>query len=445
VKELLKRIFSASEILLLLAVMSVSMLVRVGLYQRFSRSESMQSTMAWVDSWDYVNYSKAIFNGIFLNTEIDQAESDYYRIDEVPPVYPMILAVFYKVVGYHNLRSVTVLNLLINLLIMYLIYYLAKKLTNSKLALLPALLWGVYINSLVLTGQAIKEPFVTLFILLICLLVYKLLLKPATYHVVLLAIINAVFAHMDERYIFMTVLSLAVVIYIYFLRGDKKQVVRSAAIYTLISTALFIPWQVRNYLRYDRFVLITPRTAMITDPILGYENRESVIADLTAKVTQGQIDSIYRDQKPVSVDSVTANNILKARQYGLRPHYFNIGERIVYNTAGFWQMVPMKPFLVGSGYKIAWKWSLKWSLMVIAGYTIFFFLSLPAFYLAIRKRHFILLFFGAILLVNTLQHAILGAGLVRYRAVMDPLIFIAATYTISQFIQIRNKQTQKKG
>lgn len=334
----IKRLFSAKDIWFLLAIMAITLVVRVGLHQRFSNSESMKSTMAWVDSWDYVNYSKAIFNGIFLHTEFNQAESDFYRIDEVPPVYPIFLAVYYKLVGYNHLKSIIIVNLLLNLLIIYQIYWLTRKLTGNKLALLPALLWGVYFNSLVHTGQAIKEPFITIFILLIISLLYRLWNNFTTGDIVLLAVANAVFSHMDERYLFIAALSGAALIYILAKQGKQNRILRSVLLYTLISVALFTPWQIRNYLRYNRFVLITPRTTLITDPIFGYQNSEKVIADLTEKVSPAQIDSIYQGVFPASIDTVTVKNIIQANQNGLKPHYFTMSERIFYNTIGFWQM-----------------------------------------------------------------------------------------------------------
>jgi hypothetical protein len=434
-KKLLQSILNTKAIWLLLIIMVFSVVFRYGLYSRFSRSESMQSTMAWVDSWDYVNYSKAIFNGVFLSTDFDAAESEFYRIDEVPPVYPVILAVFYKAAGYDNLKSVILLNLLFNLLIMYLMYVIAKKLTGDKLALLPPLLWGLYINSLILTGQALKEPVITIFLLVIVYLLYSLFINYRHSTVVLLALSNAVFAHLDERYLFMTALSFVVVGGILIKQDKKRLLLGFTILYIVICAIVYTPWQLRNYYRYGRFVLITPRTTLITDPLLGYEQSENVLVDLTTRISPEQIDSIYRGTIPASVDTVAVKSILKGQSYGIRPHYYNIWEKIIYNTMGFWQAIPLKPYFIGSGFKVVTRWAWKWSIMVITGYTIFLLLSIPAFVSGIRQRKFLMILFLLIIVINTLQHAVLGAGIVRYRSVMDPLIYISAAYTMSLFAE----------
>lgn len=428
--KLLRQLKLSSRSWLLLLTMLLSVLARLGADYWLKHSPEMQSTIHWVDDWDYVNYSKSIFSGIFLHTEYDQAESDFYRIDEVPPLYPVILAGFYHIVGYDRLHAIIYFNLLLNVLIIYLIFLVGKRLLPGKLALLPPLVWSVYINSLTLISRALKEPVITLFILLI---IYQLIRLKERYRltsVILLAITNVLFAHLDERYIFMTGLSLVFIYIILLKRSSAGKALGQSGIYLALAILLFLPWQIRNYHRYGRPVLITPRTAVLTDRLLGYRSSGTVIADLTSKLSPEQVDSVYQGYNPVGVDTVIIRNIRRAAESGLRPHYFSLPERVYYNTLGFWQIAAFKPFFTGSGYRFNPRLNLKGNVLSFSVFGLCFILALPAFYLGWKRRNLILSFAFCILLLNTIQHAVLGAGLVRYRAVMDPLIFIAAAYTI---------------
>lgn len=423
----------SAQVWVLIGIMTISIIAGLVADQWLKRSPDMQSTIKWVDDWDYINYSKAIFNGIFLHTECDQAESDFYRTDEVPPLYPIILAAFYGVVGYDHLNLIIYFNLLLSIVTIYLIFIVGKRILPEWLALLPPLLWSVYINRLTLIGRALKEPLITIFILLI---VYQLIRLKERYSlagIIGLALTNVLFAHLDERYLYMPVLSLVFVLIILLSQAGWGKAMLRAGLYAGLALLLFLPWQIRNYHRYDRPVLITPRTTLLTDRILGYRNTEAVIADLTSRVSPGQLDSIYQGYIPAGVDTVTQRNIRRAAEAGLRPHYFSLPERIYYNTLGFWQIAAFRPFFTGSGYRFNPGFGLKWNLISIFQFGLFFLLALPAFYLGYKRRNLILIIFFSILSFNTIQHAVLGAGLIRYRAVMDPLVFIAAAYTLQSW------------
>lgn len=403
------------------------------------------TTHAWVDDWDYINYSKAIFNGVFLHSDIDQQESDDYRIDEIPPLYPIILALFFKIVGYSNLHMIIWLNIIVNILIIYLLFLIGRSMIKGNLALLAAFLWSIYIDSLVLTGRVLKEPFITLFILLIVFLIHKLNRNFNYKYIMGLAIVSAVFAHLDERYLFMTGISFIFALVIALRRGGISTIWRSSILYVAMSLIIYTPWMIRNYQRYDKAVLITPRTSFVTDKLFGYKNRGKAIEDLTSYVSPAQVDSIVNGYQLASVDSFTQSNIRTSHRNGLKPHAFNMGEKILYNTTGFWQLFSLKPFLVGSGYKYSFYWGIKHNFFVIIEFTLFLFISLYGFYLGIKRKHLLLLLFLSILLINTIQHVILGAGICRYRSVMDTLIFLAAGYAIEQyFIQYRLKHPAKK-
>ena len=439
--KIFKSLFKLSNIQLLLLIMLLSIAIRT--YSEYSYIHEMYKikTVVWVDDWDYINYSKAIFNGIFLHTQFITQESEYYRIDEIPPLYPMILSIFYGIVGYSHLHWIFLLNIFVTLINIYLLYLIASFLYKGKLTLLPAFLWSIYINSLIHTARVLKEPFITLFILLIVYMLCRLLLKFKYRDVGILAMLCAMFSHLDERYLFMSALSLLFVIVILIKQKSKSYIGKAVFLYILISLVLYTPWMIRNYLRYDKIVLITLRTSIITDKIFGYDNSENAIVDLTTNVTAEKVDSIIAGHTLSTVDIVTQKNIVHAGKLGIKPYHYNLTERLLYNTMSFWQLFSLRPFMIGSGYKVNFYWGIKSNIIVIFEFSIFFILSLYAFYQGIRKRQSILIFMFCILLLNTMQHAYLGAGLTRYRSVMDPLIYLAAGYTIYQFIS--RKQLRK--
>jgi hypothetical protein len=431
-----------SNIKLLLIIMLLSVVLRLGVDYVISHQERLKYLTEWADDWDYINYSKAIFNGVFLHTQFNTAESKKYYIDEVPPVYPIILSVFYGIVGYDHLKWISFLNILITLVTLYFLYLTGNFMFKGRLSLLPPFLWAIYLNSLVFNWHALKEPFIALFLVLNVYFISRALTNFKYKDVVSLAILNAVFAHMDERYLFMSVLSLVFLLIILKRQNKSHDIIKTTLLFVIISIALFTPWMIRNYQRYDKIVLISPRTTVITDKIFGYKTTDNSLLDLTSRVTPQQVDSIFKGYKLATVDTFSQKNILSAHKQGLTPYQYNLGQKLYYNTVSFWQMFSLRPFMVGTGFKFNSQWGIKYSLIIAFQFSLFLILSLYAFWQGIRKRNIILLFILSILVINTIQHAVLGAGLNRYRTVMDPLIYLAACYTINQFLM--RKQTAKQ-
>jgi hypothetical protein len=437
------KLFSKITILqLLLIIILLSAALRFGFGYSYLHNADLKSTKVWVDDWAYIDYSKAIFNGIFLHTNLDASESAQYRLDVAPPLYPIILSIYYGIVGYSHLKMIVFLNILVNILNVILLFLIGKRLFKGKLALVPPFLWAIYYNSLILSGRALKEPFITLFILIISYLILKLWQSFRYRDLLYLSIMNVLIAHLDERYLFMTALSFVFLTIILFNQKIHDHIWRGLLLYILICATLFFPWMNRNYKRYDKIVFITTRTSKITDQIFGYKSNSKAIEDLNSIVSPAQIDSILYGYKLTTVDSITQASILNAHEQGLKPYQYNIGERLYFNMIGFWQVFSVKPIFVGTGYKIVPYWGIRTNALIILEFGIFIPFAIYAFYLGFKRKNLILLFFFSILFINTVQHVLLNAGLNRYRSVMDPLIYLAACFAIEHFYYKKKSEVQ---
>ncbi|MEN6445906.1 MAG: glycosyltransferase family 39 protein [Candidatus Cloacimonas sp.] len=437
----LKRV-NNNSILILMVVLCIIVTLFFG--YRYLHNADIHSSAVWVDDWDYISYSKAIFNGIFLQEDLGKQESEQYHIDEVPPLFPMLLAVYYNIVGYNHLQSIVFLNALLNALIVIVMYYVGKRLLPGKYAFLPPFLWIIYYNRLDFSGRVLKEPIITLFLLLTVVLIQRLLEKRKLRDVFWLAVLCSAFSHLDERYLFISVLCLVMIIVIFRAKAYRSQFAKAILLFIVVCSLLYTPWMIRNYKRYNRIVILSPRTAMITDKIFGYDEPAKAILDLSANLNKAEVDSVIKGYDVANADTVTEKSIRRAYKNGIIPYKYNWGKRLWYNTISFWQPFSYRDFMIGSGFKYQEKWGLRYNFIVLLQFTIFLPFAVYAIILGWKKRAMDILFMFAVMFINTVQHSILGAGLARYRTVMDVYIYILAIYAVWEIVSFRVMGNDKR-
>lgn len=415
------RVFPIVVILTALAIRLVFGLI---MFQGVNIAEVDQ----WDDDWAYVGYSRSVLNMDFVNNP-EKIEYDWPDLPRdgssgVAPGYPMILAVC--LAGTDNYQNIVFLNSIIGALTALVIFSIVKKNTGNQIIALGAGLWySVYMLDLRMSFHALKEPVVSLLIMLIV-MVISYNCSRRWLQSLLVSLIVAALIHTDERYV-VAIPFLAVAL----LLIHGKVAIKWIAIGVITIALLSLPWFVRNYRYYNKPVVITERASGFIDKILGHKADDTPSIYFGMDLLETQLDSIRTGKQVMSIHERAQHSISNALEKGLRPRNFNTFEKVYYNTINLWRAWSLKPYLYATGYATEGPWSLSHNLVSVLQFG----LLQPFFFVGVirglwRKNRMVVIV-SSIVLANWITHAVLTFGIPRYRLPIDPLIICVSFYFIA--------------
>ena len=119
-----------------------------------------------------------------------------------------------------------------------------------------------------------KDIWMAFFMIFLLYLLIKLFIKHEfNYKKYLLFILMYVISfHLDERYV---VFGPFILLFILYKETDafKKFRIKKSLVFVFLVILLMIPWSVRHYQKYDRIIILTPRTQPYTDKISARTKR----------------------------------------------------------------------------------------------------------------------------------------------------------------------------
>jgi len=399
---------------------------------------SSLGTETWTDEWDYITYAETILDKGLTFTEI--AESKAWSIHPIGIGFPLLLAGFFSVFGGNYLLFI-IFNAFISALIPLLIYHLGKEVFNTKVGLYAAI-WALFYIFFYRYVSHILKTYLITTLFISTLLVYIKSLKSKETSIkydIILSILYSYLIHVDERYFFY----FPFILIGYFIIGERNIQSRFKKSITTFSIIilLMIPWSIRNYLVFDRPVILTTRTAYYTDKILGYEDKKHYLSTsiYSLKIEPSLVDSINKGYNIDSIPPQVHQNIRKGIKENLNPHNYSIFERWYKHSLAFFRPARFKPLFIGKGFGLQGASSLRWNLLNLLCYGIL----LPTF-----------IYGGILIIKNTDQYMILLLSLVllqlllhllfipyitqRYRIPIDPIIILISFYgfyhIISKFL-----------
>lgn len=402
---------------------------------------NMQNLDWWNDDWCYIAYSRSIFNldFIFNPENITQDYSDLPRdgSDVIAPGWPIIVAILLKL--SHSYTSIIIFNAIIGSLLTYLVYKLAFMCTNNnKISLFAALWQALYILHIRISYRVLKEPFVSLLILLIVLVAISNF-KRVNLKALLLAFLITYLIHTDERYL-VAIPFIFLGLWFVYHKSSLKLVIISSILIILIS----VPWYIRNYNYYGRPVLITIRTNVITDKIFGYKTPYDPAIHYDIKLSKAEWDSLYNGQNISSIPLSMQEDIRESISMGLKPRNFNMIEKIYYNTAALWRIANFHPTLLYPRYVRFGPSSIKHNLITIFQFGLLIPFFLIGSYIGFRNKNSIIILSLMIIIANWFIHAVLTYAIERYRLPIDPLIIIVSFYGLNHlYLAYKEKKKLK--
>lgn len=390
-------------------------LVSLGLKLAFGiAAYKINGTKNFSDDWDYISYANQIIEqGILV---LDSSK----LIDEkVGPGLGFILALVFSLFG-ENYLIVIILNAVLGALLTILIFYIGKNIFNEKVGMLAAFWTIPYVLYYKWIPSILKEMWIFLLFPLIFYLVFLESRKTKiTPKILLLSFLFAFLIHIDER--FFAYFPFIIGIFLILNRSNLKAAITKSLIFFILVLTLMVPWTIRNYMVYNRIVVITIRS----DFVLNKQNKNKSLWYTKNRyyLSKEQIDSIAKGEETYSRSPVEVERIKR----GIVPHKYTKLERWFNEYFEFWTPVRLKPGYVSTGFRFEMR-SLKHNLAILLSYGILLPFFLVGVFLSFKDKNIIGMIIFSIILYHTFIHVFLFWVRVRYRVPVDIFIIILASY-----------------
>lgn len=344
------------------------------------------------------------------------------------PVYPIFLALIYKVFG-HNLLIARIFQGLLGLLTCWIIFKLGLLLYNYKTSMLAALCALFYPFFIYYTGMLLLE---TMLVFLITLSLYFIVRSQSTPTIgtVFLSAFTLSMAYLCKPVIApFTFLSLCILIYFWGVKKIKSYMM--ALIFIGVFLAPLSLWALRNKIIFGHFATMHAGAGR---EILG----SSYSYDIKVK-GQAFRDMIATTDDPVWAKGRLMNSAERDKYYfkqGLKFIRENPVEYIIIaykKFIKFWRLYPTVQYIEGSKYK-------KHFLILVSlfSYGILLPFSLFGIYLSFKQwRSFIT--FYALLFSYTFIHIIFWSQ-IRYRLPLMPVILLFASAGLRQIDELKKSR-----
>lgn len=399
------------------------------------------------DASDYIQFAKCVLNqGWIVKNNLSLLGGEV-----VGPGYPYLIALNYIFFGTEQYYFLILLQSLFAAFTVVIIYKIALIFSNRKVAFLSAIWLSVYALYIWYTPLILKETLVFFLFSFSILLVIRIKSKSKSFtnEILFLVIVYSYLIHTDERYLIY--LPLFIIYILLPLKYFKDRIF--TVLFFLAGIALLMtPWLYRNYLVYQRPVLLTIRTTEITDRLFGYEPLWSRDKSYNYNTKQYQIrtesdwnisyyksivDSLQAGQqiKSTEEDVFGLNNIKNQVKLGNIPYPFNKARRFWSYFKAFWRPFNFKGNFYGNGYRYEAPWSLRLNLVSIFQYGILIPFFLYGIYVVFRNKNQTGIFLVIIIMIHSFIHTFLLWGLTRYRLPIDGLIIIIAFIGMSELYE----------
>lgn len=391
------------------------------------------------DDWVYDNIAREMLKqGIWL---LDISGFDWRDV-AIGPVFPLIIFICYKFFGI-NYMIPMIANAIASASLTVIIYYTARLVFDKKIAFASAMWSLFYVYYIRWVPSLLKENWVQLFFALSILLLFQSIVqKHYLRYLILLSLVYTLLIHTDERYLmFAPVMFLGVFLLDRYYRGSLSFIpgLRKSFIFTLLVCLFSLPWFIRNYLVYHKPVLLTQRTAFVTDKIFGYPSTYNYSQEI--EVSDATVDSVVKGYE--IYDRTVEKELKRIMKYGIYPRRFSFIERVISSFKEFWIAFRIRPSFTIEGFRAQEPWSLKHNLSVMLTYGMLLPFMLAGFFLGLKKKNRLLWFLLILICFQTFIHLFIVLSNYRYRTPIDFIVIIVAFYGFFEFMKIIKSRLHK--
>lgn len=391
------------------------------------------------DAADYIQYAEYMLDQGPFVWDVTGLEA------HSGPGLPWLLYINYLVVGKGSYGLFLVINTIVNALSPVVIFFLGYKLTKRRGVALITSLWLIaYVSQTWFAPLILKESIVFLLFPLSLYILLRYSEEQSNWSKTLgfFLLAYGYLIHADERYFFYLPFLLVVLVTTAHHQKWLKVGVVCAGVLVVMT-----PWLVRNYMVYDRPIVLTERTAKFTDAIFGYDEPIKETRKVKITPTKEHIDLYiaWTDSIKKGLEVKTQNvkyltGIAKGIENGQEPYPYSFVQRKLSYFNEFWRPYRFKGGFYGSGFRYMDPWSTLLNGSSILQYGLllpFFFLGC---FIAIRQRNRGVIILLAVILVQCFIHVFMAHAISRYRYPIDGMIFLIAFFGIATFF-LRKKTT----
>lgn len=263
-------------------------------------------------------------------------EKDGPPVLERTPMYALILAGLFKLVGGFSLQTVQMLQAILHGISSFIIYAIGVRFYKQRTAILAQLLFAFHPIAIWYTARIWLETTQTLMLLLIALAMIRLFEMPSVKRAVLLGFCVGLGCLTKSTLLLVPFVILALLLYRFKNKGLRLGVI------TVVATFLVIlPWTWRNYQVTSRFLPVNTSLGfnLIQGDIIGERWPSSRMTTIDSWVGGKQrVDSVLNSSR-IPWESVEGDRTLTA--YALRNYIrypFAFVWRCVANLSTFWYL-----------------------------------------------------------------------------------------------------------
>lgn len=418
----------------LITIFAVALILRLGFGIYYFNKHGVSD---FDDDWKYISYANNIISqGIFV-PDISRLPPYSHFIG---PGYPLVVAGLFSLFG-ENYMAVIIMNAIASTGICILIYLLGREIFDRKIALYAAAWSVIYVLFIWRIPRVLKDTWtIFLFTLFIYILVMETKRVGFSIKSIIPIILYSLLIHTDER--FLAFLPLILGAFILLDREDRKKgmikiKVTKASLFFIGVIILMIPWTIRNYMVYEKPVILTERAALFTDKIFGVDPEKRVSKSMKdlGKFKRPLIDSLLAGLEVKSMKGKGVESLKRALRKGITPHQFSIPEKWKTALVEFFRPVRLSGGFISEGYRYRKAWSLRHNLSTGITYGLLLPLLPVGIYLILRNRNSMGIFLIAVILYHTLLHVMVLFSVNRYRLPIDPLIILVSFYGLSGIVR----------
>jgi len=323
-----------------------------------------QGTTNYGDDWVYIHYANEILEqGIFapdteaLDWQLYEGQAPKERnASWVGPLFPLIVAIAFFLFS-NTLWPIVLMNALASAFLCVLVYRMSKEIFTQRVAQVAMVWCGVYFLYMANLSRVMKEVWVAMLFLGLVLLVLKWRNSSSPYKTLLLiALVFTCLIHMDERY---TIYLLWLIMAIGLLNMEGRM--RKVISLVVLVAVMMVPWLVRNYMVYDKLVILTPRTSHLVDkvfagntsdyPVLGHTAPDSlrkgyITADQVEEVINGQRITDNKDRLLPKGQIAAMKNSELPKSFSLSQSYWSVFVQLWQRAVVMYRVVPNAVFRV---------------------------------------------------------------------------------------------------
>ena len=387
---------------------------------------------SYVDAWDYIGLAEEFIHGHFMeyDTEILPREADVKDImhDRIGPGLPLIISPFLAVSG-SNYLPIIIFNALLESIAVVMLFLLASECFSRKVGILSSFWLIFYWYHIQLVPWVLKEPLLILLVLLTLYFFFKGIRQNKIVPLIWLVFSYGYLIHTDERFLFF--LPVLIFGFLYLSDFSLKIKIKQILLFGLFLILFMGPWFIRNYMKYDRPVLLTTRLQDRIDVFLNIRSKDALYSWGTQQVRIPLTSQEKWERKEKS--EAELQYIDKIR----KPYPYTGFEKISKNVIEHWRFFRFETGYFAYGYRFRAPWTLRANILTFFQWGLPLLLCIISVFFAIRQRNRFALFFLLFLFAHLILHSgLIVFGLWRYRTTIDPLVILLASYCLFELLEI---------